>query len=133
MFHAPVPTQQEYDTFSEYHIATDRWNDYVTVGAKIESAKNRLGYTSAALAILELVPLLAERDDQILSSGFPLFHPDLSTSNLFVDDDMNVTCLIDWACTSSVPKPMLLVCPGLPHSRNPTPLEFVDSFAQGFV
>lgn len=77
--------------------------------------------------------MLAERENQIISPGFPLFHPDLSTNNLFVDDDLNVTCIIDWACASSVPKSMLLVCPGLPHSRNPPSLDFIASFTEGFV
>lgn len=133
VFRAPVPTRQEYNTFSEYRTATDRWNDYVTVGSKIESATNRLEYTSAGLAILDFVPLLAERENQIISPSFPLFHPDLSTNNLFVDDDLNVTCIIDWACTSSVPKSTLLVCPGLPHSRNPPSLDCIASFKEGFL
>jgi hypothetical protein len=133
MLHAPVPVRQEYDTFNEYYTATNRWNDYVTVGSKIESAKSKLDYTSAALAILDFVPSLADRENQIVSSSFPLFHPDLSTSNLFVDDDLNVTCVIDWACTSSVPKSMLLVCPGLPHSRNPPCLDYIASFREGFI
>lgn len=75
-------------------------------------ARDRVEYTSVGLAILDFVPLLTERENQIISPAFPLFHPDLSLNDLFVDDDLNVTCIIYWAaCTSSVPKSMLLVCP----------------------
>ncbi|KAJ6059479.1 hypothetical protein N7444_003118 [Penicillium canescens] len=39
--------EQEYNTFTEYQIATDRWNDYVTVGFKTEGANDPLDYTAA--------------------------------------------------------------------------------------
>lgn len=133
LLHAPVPMRCEYDTFSEYRIATDRWNDYVTVGSKIESSQNRVDYTLGALALLDLLPSLAKQEDPIECRGFPLYHPDLSTNNLFVDADLNVTCIIDWACTSSVSKSMLLICPGLPHSRDKLHPCLVHSFEEGFI
>jgi aminoglycoside phosphotransferase (APT) family kinase protein len=40
--------------------------------------------------------------DQI--SGYILFHADMSVNNMLVDDDLNVTAVIDWDWTSSVPK-----------------------------
>jgi hypothetical protein len=66
------------------------------------------------------------------TSSSPQYHPDFSTNNVFVDDDLNVACIIDWACTASVPKSMLL-CPGLPHSRNETQPYLAESFAEGFI
>lgn len=73
--------EQEYNTFTEYQIATDRWNDYVTVGCKTESANDPLDYT-AALTMLDHVPLLAKSEKYISASGLALNHSDLSTSNI---------------------------------------------------
>lgn len=95
LFHAPVPIVQQYDSFEEYRLATDRWNDYATVGSKIESRKNRLDYTSVGISIRDTVAFMSEKDRQISSDGFPLYHPDTSTRNTFVDDDLNITCIID--------------------------------------
>src|SRR5699024_4070521 len=32
LFHAPVPIPQEYESYGDYRISTDRWNDYVAIG-----------------------------------------------------------------------------------------------------
>lgn len=56
LFYAPVLMRNEYDTFSEYRIATDRWNAYVTVKSKIESSWNGVDDTLGALVLLDLLP-----------------------------------------------------------------------------
>ena len=133
VFRAPVPTRSEYDDFSTYRTATDRWNDYATMGSKPESSTNRLDYVSAALALTDLVPALTAQDTHFDSTGFPLSHPDLSTSNIFVDDQLNITCIIDWAFASSLPPAMFFVTPGLPHARDGTEPYLAQGFADGFV
>ncbi|KAJ6178161.1 hypothetical protein N7519_008622 [Penicillium mononematosum] len=133
LFHAPVPIVQEYDSFEEYRLATDRWNDYATVGSKIESRKNRLDYISVGISLRDTVGFMSEKDRQINCDGFPLYHPDISTQNIFVDDDLNITCIIDWAFASSVPPAMLLVCPGLPHPRDGIHASLLEAFADGFI
>ncbi|KAL4894791.1 kinase-like domain-containing protein [Aspergillus ambiguus] len=133
LFHAPVPIVQEYDSFEEYRLATDRWNDYVTMGSKIESRKNRLDYTLVGISFRDIVAFLSEKDRQTSCDGFPLYHPDISTHNIFVDDNLNITCIIDWAFASSVPPAMLLVCPGLPHPRDGTHFSLLGSFIDGFI
>ncbi|PLB48747.1 hypothetical protein P170DRAFT_446580 [Aspergillus steynii IBT 23096] len=138
LFHGPVPVPEEYDNFNEYRTATDRWNDYVAVGSKAESTQNSLDYALVGISLKDRVPSLVERDHQIKCTGYPLCHPDLSTQNIFVDDALNITCIIDWAFASFVPPSMLLICPGLPHPRDrpQSPLEtpFARAFdaAQGF-
>lgn len=44
IFFAPVPVPQEYRNYASYLSATDRWNDFVTVGSKVDNSKNRLHY-----------------------------------------------------------------------------------------
>ncbi|OBT77340.1 hypothetical protein VF21_03433 [Pseudogymnoascus sp. 05NY08] len=58
---------------------------------------------------------------------------DLSTSNIFVDSDLDITCVIDWAFASTVPVSTALITPGLPHPRDGTE-QFLDlAFKSGFV
>ncbi|RDL37831.1 uncharacterized protein BP5553_05264 [Venustampulla echinocandica] len=65
--------------------------------------------------------------------GFPLCHHDISLQNLFVDDDLNITCVIDWAFSSTVPRAQLLATPGLPHPRDLVlDLSLVSAFRSGF-
>ncbi|KAL2858435.1 kinase-like domain-containing protein [Aspergillus pseudoustus] len=133
LFHAPVPIAQQYDTFEEYRLATDRWNDYATVGSKIDTRKNRLDYTLVGISLRDTVASLSEKDKQTNCDGFPLYHPDISTQNIFVDEDLNITCIIDWAFASSVPPAMLLVCPGLPHPRDGIHSSLLGAFVDGFL
>ena len=41
--------------------------------------------------------------------GFPLEHSDLGLLNIFVDDDFNITCIIDWGLCSTVPLETLVI------------------------
>ncbi|ATY58947.1 kinase-like domain [Cordyceps militaris] len=133
---APIPIPQEYTDTSDYRLATDHWNDFAVLGGKPESSQNRLQYTMAAQFLLDsIIPLLAgESKEEISTSSFPLYHPDLSDQNIFIDDDFNITCIIDWAFSSTVPPAMLYATPGLPHARDTIsdPL-LQDAFHSGYT
>lgn len=45
---APIPIPQEYPTFAKYYAATDRWNDFATLGERVDSSLNRLQYCIAS-------------------------------------------------------------------------------------
>ncbi|KAI9155781.1 hypothetical protein HJFPF1_08370 [Paramyrothecium foliicola] len=129
-FSAPLPIPDDYLTWSDYKISSDRWNDFMTVGDKISSSKNRLDYCAASQLAKEMIPSLTSGT---YPSGFPLRHFDTSINNIFVDDDMNITSMIDWAFASAVPFTEILATPGMPHSRE-TPEEFlVASYQSGFA
>ncbi len=133
---APIPVPQEYTDASDYRLATDNWNDFAVLGGKPDSSQNRLQYTIAAQFLLDsIVPLLAgESEGEISRSGFPLYHPDLSDQNIFIDDDFNITCIIDWAFSSTIPPAMLYATPGLPHARDViSDLPLQDAFHSGFT
>lgn len=63
---------------------------------------------------------------------FPLHHPDLSVNNIFIDDQCHITCVIDWAFSSTVPLPVLLAAPGLPQTRDRLEKPLVCVFEDGF-
>lgn len=109
------------------------WNDYAAVGNKPESSNNRLAYSLAGCHVRDqIVPHLSLPQGP-QRSGFPLCHHDLGTQNIFVDDDFNITCVIDWAFSSTVPPVQLLSTPGLPHPRDlVTDPALVHAFQSGF-
>lgn len=93
---APVPVPQEYPNHATYYAATDRWNDFASFGGMIDSSTNRLQYCLASHFLRDaIIPRMARPVGQP-ASGFPLYHHDISLQNLFVDDDLNITCVIDW-------------------------------------
>jgi hypothetical protein len=61
----------------------------------------------------EMIPILGGDSDSDTCRGYPLGHPDLHLGNIFVDDDLNITCIVDWGSASTVPLPELLSAPGL--------------------
>ena len=135
MFLAPVPIPDEYNTYNDYLSATDRWNDFVTKGSKIDSGKNRLNYIILGQLLQDMIPSLVEESTlspASLDAKYPLCHPDLSVNNVFVDDDCNITCIIDWASSTSVPFSALLATPGLPHPRDEMTPPLIRAFRKGF-
>lgn len=130
-FFAPIPELKQFKDLLSYRAAVGRWNDFVTVGSKIDNSKNRVGYCVAGHFLQEMIPLICAQSSA--GSGFPLYHPDLSTSNIFVDRDSNITCIIDWAFASTVPISTLLAAPGLPHPRDGVDPALASIFRDSFT
>lgn len=130
---APVPVPQEYPSFAKYYAATDRWNDFAALGGMVDSSVNRLQYCVASRLLQDSMISRMVRPVCQSASGFPLYHHDISLQNLFVDDDLNITCVIDWAFSSTVPPAQLLATPGLPHPRDLVlDLSLESAFRSGF-
>ncbi|TQB67842.1 hypothetical protein MPDQ_004520 [Monascus purpureus] len=130
-FVAPVPSPENYQSSMQYKSAVSLWNDFVTVGRKIDSSENRLDYIIVGDALRDIVR--RHQLPAIIPVTFPLCHADLSVNNIYVDDDYNITCIIDWAFTSSIPESMLLAAPGLPQYRDEISSELRTSFINGFI
>ncbi|KAK1767414.1 kinase-like domain protein [Phialemonium atrogriseum] len=111
-FFAPIPDPTEYTSVASYRAAVGWWNDFVAVGQKIDHSRNRLAYCISGQLLGEMVPRLSG-DAAAGGEGFPLAHPDLHTGNVFVDSELNVSCLIDWGFASAVPASELLATPPL--------------------
>jgi hypothetical protein len=130
-FVAPVPSRGDYPSSIQYESAVELWNDFVAVGNKTDSSDNRVDYMIAGDALRDMVRKLEL--PAVNPVTFPLHHPDLSVNNIYVDDDYNITCLIDWAFASSVPESMLLAAPGLPQYRDEISSELHMPFIAGFI
>ncbi|KAJ5109932.1 Aminoglycoside phosphotransferase [Penicillium argentinense] len=104
-FVAPVPSRDDYQSSIQYESAVNLWNDFVAVGGKTDSSDNRLDYIIAGHALHDIVRQLEL--PTVNSETFPLYHPNPSVNNIYVDDDYNITYIIDWAFASSIPEPML--------------------------
>lgn len=115
-FFAPLPLPEEYDDDFQFQRARDRWHDFVTLGSKIDGSDNRMDYIIVGDLLAEMRSKWVQ--DMYLdeeSCGYPLHHPDFSVNNVFVDEQYNITCIIDWAFCSSVPLSMAIMVPGLPQ------------------
>ena len=131
-FVAPIPGRGDYESTDQYQRACDLWNDFIAVGNKVDSSDNRVDYIVAANSLHDLISTWRSRLPQADPQTFPLCHADLSVNNIYVDDDYNITCIIDWAFSSTVPEAMMLTPPGLPQSRNELDEPLVVAFMSGF-
>lgn len=128
VFFAPIPDSLDYPTWNSYKAAGERWNDFIAIGDKIEHSKNRLSYCIAGQFLKDMIPHICSTE----KGGFTLSHPDLHLGNIFVDEDLNITCLIDWGSAISGPVTELLATPGLEGSRSPPSGSQTDAFRLGF-
>ena len=127
-FFAPLPDRLDYKSTASYGTTMRRWNDFVAIGQKIDHSKNILLYSMAGQFLREMVPYLSGD----LENNFTLSHPDLHPGNLYVDDSLNITCIIDWTSASTGPITELLTTPSLGGSAAP-PSEFlIAAFRSGF-
>ncbi|CAG8887015.1 unnamed protein product [Penicillium egyptiacum] len=132
-FAAPVPSRNDYPNKDMWRDACDLRNDFVTVGQKVDGAANRVDYVIAAHALNYLISQYSGNWSGITYPvSFALCHPDLTMSNIFVDDQCNITCIIDWEFTTTVPLPLLLSPPGFPQSRHRLDDTFYVGFRDGF-
>lgn len=129
VFFAPVPTKIEFETRASWEAALERWEDLVAVGEKINSARNCLDYHIVKHLLQEMISSICAES----SDGFPLCHQDLRTGNIFVDDDFNVTCVIDWTFTSTVPVTTLLATPSFPNPRDHHDITLDTAFQECFA
>lgn len=70
----------------------------MTVGSKVDCSKNRLDYAIAGQFLEGMISSFTIKFHEFAdgyNDGFPLHHPDLSVNNSFVDDDFNITCILD--------------------------------------
>lgn len=122
---APIPSDEDYTNNKAYKTAVGRWNDFVAVAHKIDHSRNRFAYCMAAGVLPAAVVPYLDRDnegDDAPSTGYPLIYPDLHVGNIFVDDAMNVTCIIDWSSATTAPVVELLATPRLWDHNPVTPL-----------
>ena len=55
-----MPTPDKYSSYDDYLAAIDRGKDFVTVGAKIDSGRNRQDYVILGKFLYDMVPSLVK-------------------------------------------------------------------------
>ncbi|KAK7403933.1 hypothetical protein QQX98_010303 [Neonectria punicea] len=126
-FFAPIPDPFEYPHWTSYRQAVERWRTFCSVDDKVEGSKNRLSFCIAGQFLYEMIPRLTSTN-----GNFVLSHPDLHLGNIFVDEDFNITSIIDWGSASSSPMIELLATPGLSGSLSPPKESLAAAFRSGF-
>lgn len=106
------------------------------MGSKIDNSENRVDWVVAGDVLSDQTRGWTGDFLNGLSSGseprFAIHHPDLSVNNIFVDEESNIGCIIDWAFCSTVPLSTLLTAPGLPWSRYELDVSLSSMFELGF-
>ncbi len=135
-FFAPIFARNEYDDYAEFRKASDWWSDFVTVQFKIDDSDNRIDYVIAEEMLSEMITRRTNDVSKFLLNDhkhrFFIHHSDFSVDNIFVDEDFNITCIIDWAFCFSVPLSMLLIAPDLPQSRYEVDVSLLPAFENEF-
>jgi hypothetical protein len=54
-------------------------------------------------------------------------------SNIFIDDDFNLTSIIDWTSSSTVPLSTLLITPSFPHPRHEVDTALIPVFKDSLI
>ncbi|KAL5595116.1 hypothetical protein FOVSG1_008805 [Fusarium oxysporum f. sp. vasinfectum] len=126
-FFAPIPDPFEYPNWTSHRQTVEGWRAFCSIGDKVEGNKNRLSFCIAAQFLNEMVPSLTSTDE-----NYVLCHPDLHLGNIFVDEDFNITSIIDWSSASSSPLAELLTTPGLNGSLSPPQKSLIAAFRSGF-
>ncbi|KAF5592100.1 kinase-like domain-containing protein [Fusarium pseudocircinatum] len=126
-FFAPIPDPFEYPNWTSYRKAVERWQAFCSIGDKVEGNKNRLDFCIAGQLLNDMVSHLISAEER-----FMLCHPDLHLGNIFVDEDFNITCIIDWSSASASPTAELLSTPGLNGSLLPPKPSLIAAFRSGF-
>ena len=131
VFFHPFPRSEDFaDGHKDkgYIAAMKEWNKCaVNEGRSIE---NKLDYKVFADILHEMIADMHINDSS--GEGFPLEHSDLGLQNIFVDDDFNITCIIDWELCSTVPVETLITHPPLPSRASVTPLADEEAFEKAF-
>ena len=104
--------------------------------SKIDSSENRSDYVIAGEVLSEIITRRTNDVSNTLLNArqyrFSIYHPDFSVDNIFVNEDFNITYIIDWAFYSSIPLSILLTAPGLPQSRYKVDVSLLPAFKNGF-
>jgi hypothetical protein len=111
-----------------YRAAGRRWKEFMAIGQKFDHSKNIRFYITTAQFLQDMVPQLSSG----LRSGSTISHSDLHIGNLYVDDDFNITFLIDWSSSSTGPLTELMTTPTFVDPRMPSSRELVTAFRSGF-
>ncbi len=135
-FFASIFARSEYDDDAEFRAASDWWNDFVTVESKINSSHNRIDFVIADETLSVMITKWAhDLSDDLLRNDqrrFVIHHSDLSVNNIFVDEEFNITCIIDWAFCSTVLLFILLTASDLSQSRHELDESLLPMFEKEF-
>ncbi|KAH7221687.1 hypothetical protein BKA60DRAFT_634933 [Fusarium oxysporum] len=126
-FFAPIPDPFEYPNWASYRQAVERWRTVCSISVKVESNKNRFAFCIAGQLLNEMVSDLASQN-----RNYVLYDPDLHLGNIFIDEDFNITCIIDWSSASASPTAELLSTPGLNGSLSPPKPSLIAAFRSRF-
>ncbi|KZF19760.1 hypothetical protein L228DRAFT_241513 [Xylona heveae TC161] len=132
-FIAPMPMPAEYQNNTDFTEVRGLWSAFIHVGLKGDNSYNRTDLVVAGDLMLECIGELTKCSPRVTDGQgrFPIYHPDLSANNFFVDDQYNITCVLDWSFASTAPMSVLVNALEVPASRSIIDESLITSFAEG--
>ncbi len=127
VFFDPKPCEKDFQDWDAFLSTFEEWS--LRTPDEEESLQNLLDYHTAGHFMRQMIPSLESTSSP---PGFSLYHHDLSTGNLFVNDELEISCIIDWAYASTVPTTTANSTPGLPHPRDGTEPYLEMAFRSAF-
>lgn len=101
--------------------------------SKIDSLDNRVDFVIAREILLETITKwVDDLLDDDCEHRFVLHHLNLSVNNIYIDEDFNITCIIDWAFCFAVPFFLLLMVLDLSQSRHEVNASLFSTFEHKF-
>lgn len=125
-----IPHRDNFKSVEDYLAADRTYNDTAVHGANDwDTAQNIACYKRLYEELKESLQVLVNLD----APEYMLAHPDLNSSNIFIDPSTyEITCIIDWERASTVPMESFYVVPHLPDPRGPLDDRLRDVYIQAF-
>lgn len=106
---APPGTYSAYTTSSQFvHDIRTEQNELLLKNDTLTFPKEDRELAACIL----LRAALGNLKREVQCGPFPLFHPDLHYNNILVDDQYNITGIIDWSGVMTVPQEVFAAVPG---------------------
>lgn len=157
----PHPEVDEHNCSEHYHWAYQYHQEFVELKKETEFNKMSVDYFILSHIIEKMVPHIAKMEEEAernheagmamatgcnsngVSTGddssrgrFVISHPDLHFGNIFVDDDFNITGIIDWSAASTGSLAGLLASPMFRTVHKPQPAlmaAYREGFRKGYI
>jgi Phosphotransferase enzyme family len=116
-FLRPIPHREDFESSESFQAANEEYHDDTLHGSNDWDTHQNISYYRRLHSVLKnSLPEVVDFECR----QFVLSHPDLNTSNIFIEPSTyKVTCIIDWERASTIPAESFYVVPHLPDTRAP--------------
>ena len=135
-FFALILARSEYNDYAEFRKTLNKWNDFIIVQFKIDSSENKFDYVIVDEMLSKIITRRTNDVSNIFLNErqywFSIHHFDFNVDNIFIDENFNITCIIDWMFCFSVFLFIFFIVFDLSQSRHEIDISFLLAFENEF-